>query len=232
MHELLKDDLTGVGCTPHCLIELSKRESHNMQTSTITVPRTNTSTKGILSYKGVDYDVNDDICTLGQYILSTTDKKESIKHHGNSHVLDSSFNQGQCDKSLAPYEPSGQVIIYMGKLDTVTHKDETDWNFTYFETLKRCKSNILGSKNNTHFGSRCYYSSFGNRGRYHISNDYSVITYCTIRYKNISIQFISDENTIIMDNACASILKNTIENLSKLVRNLTLLVSLILGATY
>ena len=74
-----------------------------------------------------------------------------------------------------------------------------------------------------HHGSTGYYYSFGNRGDYNTVDDCSVTTYVSKGNKDDAIR---------MEKLCAAVLKDAIDNLSRLVRKLKDMISPVLSAAY
>ena len=93
----------------------------------------------------------------------------------------------------------------------------------FIKKIKRCKPNILGGKKKKHNGSTGHYYSFGNRGDYKTVDGCSVTTYVSKGNK---------DDAIIMENLCAAVLKDAIDNLSRLVRNFKDMKSHVLSAAY
>ena len=77
----LKDDLTKSGCTPHYMIELSKREIFTMKNNIITASGMRRDDKGILSYTTLHHGSNVDLKGNFHY------KVISVQHFSNSQTI-------------------------------------------------------------------------------------------------------------------------------------------------
>ena len=77
----LKDDLTKSGCTPHYMIELSKREIFTMKNNIITASGMRRDDKGILSYATLHHGSNVDLKGNFHY------KVISVQHFSNSQTI-------------------------------------------------------------------------------------------------------------------------------------------------
>ena len=166
-------DLTKSGRTPHYMIELSKVEILTMKKNIITVSGMRRDDKGLLNYNTLNHGSNVELKgntsnTLPnsitkhyqfnisrvskQYLLICTKKSECMLHYPNIRIIDSSYAIGKVRKVEQKYESSGMVIIFMVSLDSAPEMDKLSWDNTLYDTIKRCKPNILGGKKKNTMG--------------------------------------------------------------------------------
>ena len=226
------------------MIELSKGEMLTMNRNIITASGMRQDAKGILNYttlnhgKNVELQGNTSTSRLKsdtkhyqfnisrvskQYLLICAKKSECMLHYRNVRIIDSSYAIGKVCKTEKKYKPSGMVVIFMVRLDSTPKIDKSPWDYTLYKKIKKCKPNILGGKKKKHHGSTGYYYSFGNRGDYKTLDGVSVTTYASKG---------NNDDATLVENLCAAVLKDAIDNLSTLIRNLKDMISPVLSAAY
>ena len=181
--------------TPHCLIELSKRQFCRMKDNMIILndPLFKFNKiqykSPIMTYK--NYTVGKNIsfienkdqchaqsfnieCIKNKYVVLVGVKSELKKIHPNPWFFNTLHDlQG-------PNEPgSGYIVLLFAMQDNAAHEGNEVWNTSHQDMLKFSKPNVLGKGKDKHFGSEGSYYSFGNKGSFRIENNSSVSQYST-----------------------------------------------------
>ena len=78
---------------------------------------------------------------------------------------------------------SGYAVTFMGTISNIHEYKKVEWDNKHIKDLKQCKNNINKGKG-SHYGSKVFYASFGNKGFYGRVGSSSVSLYTSKTSKN------------------------------------------------
>ena len=127
---------------------------------------------------------------------------------------------------------SGIVMLMMAALPTndEKHSNIFKWGKEFFKVLSVCKNNVLQTYNHHGTSGKCF--SFGNKPDYRNIDGVSVSTYSAKKCKDESKQSFIDCNIEFIENIFSDLVNERVEQLSRILPEIKLLLSPILNSAY
>ena len=170
----------------------------------------------IESDKYIEIDLNR---TKLKYIMITALKHE-CQGYIPSLIVSSSVNN---------VKPSGKVVLLTTTLKNI-NPTEKIWSIDDYNMIKKSKPNILSS--NTHFNSKGFYVSFGNKGSFEKNAQTSVGQYANKRTSSATKQFLIDTIANKYEGHIADDISRSTNDLSKYLPKIKSIISPIIATAY
>ena len=226
--------------TPHVLVELSKTEQRRLSSNCIHLNGVKTcQSNDTLIYSSVTYGSNirkrkSTVTFDGKSVPSYEISVQSIKRKFFMITVQKSdalaiFPQLLTSMSTYNEDPSG-ILLLMVCVSRPIAKIDKNWDIEDYKKLKRCKPNIL--QNSNHHESSGYYSSFGNKGSYKMTNSSSVGQYATKKHSKLSKQIVINEEAAMYESYCAHEISRSIKDLQAFVPNIKSIIAPVIETSY
>ena len=171
----------------------------------------------------------------GRYVLITTTMKDIQKIFTNIDVICSNGTNNSNMKSN--YKPSGIVVLLFATLDNSHqhYKTSSPWNVDMYSKLKNCKPNIIkkNQQTSTHFKSKGFIASFGNKGLFGKSSESSTVgQYVSLKGNSVHDQNFIEKEATYYESLCASQGQIAIKSFRKYLPRISILISPLLQTGY
>ena len=166
------------------------------------------------------------------YIIITMEKSECTVAFNNTIIIDASYGaHSKKTNKNRELKPSGAIVLCIAVIESRSKDHTNTWGEEEIHTLTQWKPNIV-TKTTQHFGSSGLIYSFGNRGNFGMIDNSSITTYANRKFKNKAKHSNAQIDADRMEYLCADEVRNAVASISKLVPNISMLLSPIIRKAF